>query len=338
MLIRMSAKRRAEDDPLPDVRVKQAKLSLLPNSVPSSYLCDINKAEDIDENLNGAVTAIANRDIDCIIYAYCKNCQPQTACSEQYPVYDKTKHGAPVYVGQTRQKLKCRDVRHLNSDKTSFDRQYSDRAQYTLVKLAVKTFRAAKNPEQFVQQTLKPAHAWMDARETHFIKKFRTYVHGLNSTLGGQQWKTSFHYFKNAIIKLNTLYDKKYMPKFREFYSKHGHLNAPCDYPIIGRVVDKIRSRRQFIPNQFEAELADMGGISMENQVKAQAITRWENNYMPHLREFYSNHGHLNVPASYPIIGSLLQRIRVKKTLIPNQFEAELSGMGGILRKQNNCT
>ena len=97
-----------------------------------------------------------NVDVHAIVYAYCER-KGAVPSSDEYPYYDPSRHGRPVYVGQTMQTLAERDAQHIRSKDTPFDRQYGDRSQYVLVRLDERTFPRARH----LTATLSSTHcAW----------------------------------------------------------------------------------------------------------------------------------------------------------------------------------
>ena len=75
-------------------------------------------------------------------------------------------------------------------------------------------------------------------------------------------------------------------------------------------------------------------GLDLRNQKIVQRDSRWEEKYMPALREYYKVNGHVNVPQTYPILGRLvdhirtgMKKIRTGNTTVPPQFEEELRSM-----------
>ena len=278
---------------------------------------------DSDEDANAP--PLANVVIDAKIYAYC---QVATAIvgADAYPQYDPAVHGKPVYVGQTTRELHERDTEHLKMSYTVFDRQYATRSQYTLVLLTARRFAAAEKDEDFKDDTLHPAGAWMDYWEAKYISAFDTFVNGFNRTRGGQGagWLVAM---REAMAR--AAYERfrdTYMPAFRDYYEDEGHVNAPQTHPILGQLLASIRTGHTQVPPQFEEELRSMG-LDVRNQTIVQRDARWEE-YMSAFRKFYEERGHVNAPQTYPILGKLLNSIRTGNTQVPPQFEEELRTMG----------
>ena len=284
---------------------------------------------DSDEDANAP--PLANVVIDAKIYAYC---QVATAIvgADAYPQYDPAVHGKPVYVGQTTRELHERDTEHLKMSYTVFDRQYATRSQYTLVLLTARRFAAAEKDEDFKDDTLHPAGAWMDYWEAKYISAFDTFVNGFNRTRGGQGagWLVAM---REAMAR--AAYERfrdTYMPAFRDYYEDEGHVNAPQTHPILGQLLASIRTGHTQVPPQFEEELRSMG-LDTRNQKIVQRDVRWEE-YMSAFRKCYKKMGHVNAPQTYPILGKLLNNIRTGKTQVPPQFEEELRSMGLDVRNQ----
>ena len=284
---------------------------------------------DSDEDANAP--PLANVVIDAKIYAYC---QVATAIvgADAYPQYDPAVHGKPVYVGQTTRELHERDTEHLKMSYTVFDRQYATRSQYTLVLLTARRFAAAEKDEDFKDDTLHPAGAWMDYWEAKYISAFDTFVNGFNRTRGGQGagWLVAM---REAMAR--AAYERfrdTYMPAFRDYYEDEGHVNAPFTHLILGKLLNNIRTGKTQVPPQFEEELRSMG-LDVRNQTIVQRDARWEE-YMSAFRKFYEERGHVNAPQTHPILGQLLASIRTGRTQVPPQFEEELRSMGLDTRNQ----
>ena len=108
-----------------------------------------------------AVKSLPNVHIDAKVYAYCEVVTAAIA-ADAYVQYDPAVHGRPVYVGQTVQEIRERDKKHLGTNHTTFDRQYTDQSQYIMVLLTERRFAAAEKDEDFANRTLQAAGAWMD--------------------------------------------------------------------------------------------------------------------------------------------------------------------------------
>ena len=163
----------------------QTTLAMLAISRPDNlYVPDIAHATSLSDE-DDQEDVLPNVDVHAIVYAYCER-KGAVPSSDEYPYYDPSRHGRPVYVGQTMQTLAERDAQHIRCKDTPFDRQYGDRSQYVLVRLDERTFPRAASDNDFLEHTLRPAAEWMDVRETRRIKEFDTYHQGLNSTKGGQ--------------------------------------------------------------------------------------------------------------------------------------------------------
>ena len=201
---------------------------------------------------------LPNVEVDAIVYAYCQNV---SGCSrtDDVPLYDSSVHGAPVYVGQTIQDITARDKQHRSYTATPFDKHYTNSTQYTLVILCRRTFAPATTPSAFRDDTLRPAAEWMDFKEAHFISHFNTYHNGWNSTKGGQG-RAWLVVMREARAKASAKrFETEYMPKFRHFHEEHGHINVPQSHPVLGKLVNSIRSGHTAIPSQYEDEFKEWG-------------------------------------------------------------------------------
>jgi hypothetical protein len=287
--------------------------------------------EEEEDNHDDKQVALPNVEIVAIIYAYCEGAS-KIPKGDHPPWYDAALHGKPVYVGQTMQDLLKRDRAHFCKKVTKFDRQYTNRSQYILVMLDQRRFAPASNDSAFIDDTLRPAAEWMDVRERKYITEFTTYLNGLNATTGGQRgFLVALREAKAKHAYLRFL--NEYMPAFRVFYEKHGHVNAPCSHPILGRLLPCLRSGHTPIPIEFEEDLMTKG-LDMRNQTVVQRDKRWEEEYMPTFREFYEEHGHVNAPRLHPVLKNLLSNIRSGHTPIPIEFEDELLTKGLDMRNQ----
>ena len=86
------------------------------------------------------------------------------------------------------------------------------------------------------------------------------------------------------IVQRNTRWEDEYMPALRKFYKEKGNLNVPQSHPVIGNLLNSIRTGVTSIPPQFEDEFLTTMGLDMRNQHIVQRDTRWEDEYMPALR------------------------------------------------------
>ena len=223
-------------------------------------------------------------------------------------------------------------MQHLSQHTTPFDRQYTQQTQYKLVILDRKCFSRAANTAEFLDDTMRPAVDWMDARERHFIAHFGTYLHGWNSTTGGQGgWLVAM---REAIAKQSYIrFRDDYMPMFRRYHEVHGHINAPRSDKTLGVLVNSIRNAHTVIPPMFQDEL-EMLGFDTRNQYIVQRDARWTDVYLPAFHVFHGRHGHINAPQSHPVLGRLLNSIRAGITVVPSEFDDELIQMGLDMRNQ----
>ena len=276
---------------------------------------------------------LPNVDICAKVYAYCEVVSTPVG-ADAYPQFDAGVHRRPLYVGQTIQELGDRDKQHLRRSESKFDREYKYPSQYVLVILSQRHFAAAERDENFKDETLYPVGAWMDYWEMRYISEFDTFNHGLNSTRGGQGhgWLVTR---REAVAKATYVrFVNVYMPAFRAFFSDTGHANATQAHPILGMLMNNIRQGNTQIPPQFEEELSSMG-LDVRNQHIVERDKRWEEEYMPAFRAFFSDTGHANATQAHPILGILIRNIRQGNTRIPPQFEEELSSMN-LLRCTKN--
>lgn len=277
--------------------------------------------------------ALPNIEICATIYTYCEIAVGMQVAADAFPQYDPIAHGRPVYVGQTIQDLRARDTQHLRDNTTLFDCNYTDRTRYKLVVLDQRRFPPATSPALFKSNTLQPAGEWMDIKERQRIAEFDTYTNGLNSTAGGQgrgwliaareaQGKASYKRWMEI-----------YMPALRVFAEKNGHCNPPQTHPMLGQLVHRIRTGNTTVPPQFVDELSALG-LDTRDQRIVQRDARWVDEYMPAFSVFIDKNGHCNPPQSHPVLGGLVNNIRMGNTTVPPQFEDELLALGFDSRNQ----
>ena len=144
-----------------------------------------------------------------------------------------------------------------------------------------------------------------------------------------------------TIVERDRKWGEEYMPAFRTYYEDHKetrHANAPYSHPILGSLIDHIRSGDTRIPPQFEEELLTGMGLDLRDQTIVERDRKWEEKYMPAFRKYYEDHKedrHANAPQTHTILGSLISSIRSGLTRMPPQFEEELlTDMGLDLRDQ----
>lgn len=261
---------------------------------------------------------LPNMEVKAVVYAYCQNVQG-CARTDDVPLYDSSVHVAPVYVGQTTQDITERDKQHLTNTVTPFDKNYTNSTQYTLVILCRRTFAPATTPSAFRDDTLRPAAEWMDFKEAHFISHFDTYHNGWNSTKGGQGRAWLVVMREGRAKATAKRFETVYMPIFRSFFEKHGHINAPRPHPMLGRLVNNIRGGNTTIPPRHRDELMRMG-LDLRDQYTVQRDSLWETRYLPEFRSVYEKNGHINVPRRDPMLGRLVNNIRRGNTTIPPQL------------------
>ena len=135
-------------------------------------------------------------------------------------------------------------------------------------------------------------------------------------------------------VKRDEIWRVEYMPKFRDYHKDNGHINVSQSHPVLGSLVNVIRTGHTTIPPQYEDELVGMG-LDVRNQCTVKRDERWEKWYMPAFRDFYEKHEHINAPRPHPVLGSLVHSIRRKHTIIPPQYEDELMVKGLDLHNQH---
>ena len=101
-------------------------------------------------------------------------------------------------------------------------------------------------------------------------------------------------------------YTRTYLPAFRTFHKEEGHVNVPRSHPVLGQLVNCIRTGNTTVLPHYEDELVAMG-LDLSNQKLVQRERRLEEEYMPALRTFHKEEGHVNVPYSHPKLGNLLR-------------------------------
>ena len=71
------------------------------------------------------------------------------------------------------------------------------------------------------------------------------------------------------VVQRDSRWKEEYMPTFRKYYEKEGHVNAPQAHPIIGKLLNRIRGGKTQVPPQFEEEMRSMGlFLCTENLVR----------------------------------------------------------------------
>ena len=226
--------------------------------------------------------------------------------------------GRPVYVGQTRQRLLDRDKAHLKDNKTPFDKYYHTKDRCTLEVVTQKDFISRSSSDDDTLDMYDRAKAWMNKHEEESIKKFDTLRSGYNvQAVAGAYDPIAAIRKKTFVTFRDTL-----MPLLREFFDINGDLDVPQNTPIIGSAVSRIR-QGGYVPEEFRAELELMGWIDNARS------HRWVQK-LKLLREFFDEHGHINVPQSYPCIGHTIANIRSRwdTSQIPDFVRDELQDMG----------
>tara|TARA_B110001450_G_C17641648_1_gene489535 strand:+ start:266 stop:2014 length:1749 start_codon:yes stop_codon:yes gene_type:complete len=162
----------------------------------------------------------------------------------------------------------------------------------------------------------------------HLVSSIRYGTSSIPPHFEDELFSMGFDMRNQRIVQHDNMWEKEYMPTFRNYYRNKGHIN---DSTIL---IYNIRSGNTSIPPQFEEELFSMG-FDMHNQHIVQRDKRWEEEYMPAFRDYYKKNTHINPPANEPIIGNLVNNIRTNKSSIPTQFEEELFSMGFDMRNQH---
>jgi hypothetical protein len=81
------------------------------------------------------------------------------------------------------------------------------------------------------------------------------------------------------------------------------------------------------------------GWLSSIRHIKAkQNYLKFKDEYMPALRRYFKEHGHVNASKSHPVIGRLLTSIRCGNTSVPLAFEDELVSMGFDTKDQRRAS
>jgi hypothetical protein len=136
------------------------------------------------------------------------------------------------------------------------------------------------------------------------------------------------------IIQRDELWETVYMPAFRDFHKEHGHPNAAQSHPVIGKLMNSVRTGNTAIPPQHEDELMEMG-LDLRNQHIVQRNEMWETKYIPAFRDHYKEHEHVNAMRSHPVLGNLVHSIRGGHTAIPSQYEDKFKEWGFFWCTQN---
>ena len=100
------------------------------------------------------------------------------------------------------------------------------------------------------------------------------------------------------------LWRQTYMPMLRELFQRTGSIRNCGTLPHGRSLLAQHRAGRLTIPLRYRAEVDAMGGLGPTD-----LEDEWTTIFLPALREFYQNHGHLEVPPDTPIIGNLVQSL-----------------------------
>ena len=253
-------------------------------------------------------------DINATIYAYFKD-GPKDGIIRQY---DPLMHKRPVYVGQTINPVQTRDNGHLNCHQTKFDHQYTSRDMYSLAIICVQIFPGASSNNEFRKQTLRPATDWLDAKEIEYIEFFDTYYSGYNCTKGGQGlYAITEAFAKSQYLKWRDVY----IPEMYKVFRSHETVNVRPHYPVIGRLLERIKNGKQNVPIEFRELLYDTFKFDDRNQEGAECIEKWNSRYIPAFETELANHGHINnIKASHQVLGNVMQCIRTGISCIPREY------------------
>ena len=69
--------------------------------------------------------------------------------------------------------------------------------------------------------------------------------------------------------------EKEVWPKFKTYYEKNGHLRVPQSDPDLGRIVNNIRRREEFLWHADFRTWLDAHGFSMHVRNKRKNVERW---------------------------------------------------------------
>ena len=136
----------------------------------------------------------------------------------------------------------------------------------------------------------------------------------------------------------NRMWTREYEPRYRTYLAKHGHLDVALKAPVIGRQMNRMRTKGSFraeFDAAFPGEFWARGGqgratraISTIENKEAAAKHRaqiWPVKYEPLYRAYLAKHGHLDVASREPIIGTHMSRMR-SKGCFRAEFDAAFPG------------
>ena len=124
---------------------------------------------------------------------------------------------------------------------------------------------------------------------------------------------------------------EKVWPKFEAYYEAHGHPNAPQSDPDLGKLVNDIRTRKDFLWHaDFKAWLDEHNFVYDEHRAHL------EQDVWPKFKAFYDKHEHVNAPQSDPDLGVIVNGIRARKKFLWHEdFRAWLYDHGFKMHATN---
>ncbi len=282
---------------------------------------------------------VGSKKVNCIIYVYCK---PGTDLG--------------VYVGQTMQTLEQRDKAHLGRRKQDFDKVYTSKSMFELKVLEKKTFTAKIQSKSDDDRFIKSYGEWMDEREKYYIKHYDTYVDPkkcpekwletqlvkLNRDPGGQGLERHVRHAQSAFKRSLNNFRSKYWPAMLAFL-KTKKAKLPCgtpsllmvkrNEPIIGKLIDHIRSGHTSVPAFYKKKMLEHGHV--DNYYEGM----WKQVYWPAMQAFLKT-DRAKLPCGTPsllmverkekIIGTLIDSIRTGNTSVPAFYKKLIDEHGHV--------
>jgi hypothetical protein len=236
----------------------------------------------------------------------------------EHPLFGTPYIGQVVRTGLTCQKMfDLRKREHINDAR----REPKDLGLHW----AIRVFGEGAFTVRMVETTRLPrvqAMEWANEREIALIAEHGGVMRDcepskpmrqtFNLTPGGQGdphrvWKGLEAYSRK---KLN-----KVWPKLKAYHEEHGHLRVPQSDPDLGRIVNGIRSQNGFLSHaDFKAWL-DERDFDYGHTRRAHL----EEDVWPKLRVYHEEHGHLRVPQSDPVLGTIVNNIRGSKCFLSHE-------------------
>ncbi|GMH90432.1 hypothetical protein TrST_g5533 [Triparma strigata] len=231
--------------------------------------------------------------------------------------------GTP-YIGQVvRAGLTCQEMFHKRKREhiTGSCRQPKELGLHW----AIRVFGEGAFTVRMVETTRLPrkqAMEWANAREIALIAEHGGVMRDcepsaqmhqtLNLTSGGQgnvhQVSGGQGNASNVWEGLQASSRKKLMkvwPKFKAYYEAHEDLRVPFRDPDLGMIVNRIRSRNDFLWHEdFKAWLDEHGFVYDARRAHL------EEEVWPKFKAYYEAHGNLRVPRSDPDLGRIVGGIR----------------------------